>query len=457
MAFEKLKEAFQGQIFTDEETLAEVQTDFGGLVASLPAAVAVPSSIKDVCTLIKTAAAEGWAVPPHSMSHSQSGQSLSHGGILLDMGPLNRIERVGRHSAWVQAGVLWSDLVRQSLEENLVPPVFPSYLDITVGGTISVGGLGSSSFKRGHVAQHVEELEVITGEGHTVRCSPDENAALFNCTRAGLGQFSIVTRAKVHLRVCAPQVRTFYLLYDNLPALMRDCELLMIEERFDYLEAFAVPCPLGFKSMGETKIQFAEWFYLLQLSVEHGHTPPHDDRLLDGLRYYRKTHVEDAVVLGFAARHEPLYSFWRETGMWSLTHPWIETVLPWRSAAPFIQGVLRSLPPNLLMGGQVVLAPLPQPNPALPLLMLPEGERVVHFGLLPAVPRQLLALVLPMLMKASELSIEMGGKRYLSGWINFDQKQWKDHFGERWDRLVQWKRFYDPKGILNPGFMKIDG
>ncbi len=455
MAFEKLKEAFQGQIFTDEETLAEVQTDFGGLVASSPAAVAVPSSTKDVCTLIKTAAAEGWAVTTRGMSHSQSGQSLSQGGILLDMGPLNRIERIGRHSAWVQAGVLWSDLIRASIEENLVPPVFPSYLDVTVGGTVSVGGLGASSFKRGHIVQHVEELEVITGEGHTARCSPDENAALFNCTRAGLGQFSVVTRAKVHLRACAPHVRTFYLLYDNLPALMRDCELLMIEERFDYLEAFAVPCPLGFKSMGETKIQFADWFYLLQVSVEHGHTPPHDDRLLDGLRYYRKTHVEDSGILGFATRHEALYSLWRETGTWSFTHPWIESVLPWRSAAPFIQGVLRSLPPNLLIGGQVILGPLPQQSSQLPMLLLPEGEKMVHFGLLPAVPRQLLPMVLPMLMKASELSIEMGGKRYLSGWINFDQKQWKDHFGERWGSLVEWKRFYDPKGILNPGFIKI--
>ena len=161
-------------------------------------------------------------------------------------------------------------------------------------------------------------------------------------------------------------------------------------------------------------------------------------------------------MLGFVTRHEALYSFWRETGMWAFTHPWIETVLPWRNAGPFIQGVLRSLPPNLLMGGQIILAPLPQQKPRLPLLMLPEGERMVHFGLLPAVPRQLLPMVLPILMKASELSIEMGGKRYLSGWINFDQKQWKDHFGDRWAGLVEWKRFYDPKGILNPGFIKTD-
>ena len=235
---------------------------------------------------------------------------------------------------------------------------------------------------------------------------------------------------------------------------MRDCELLMVEQRFDYLEAFAVPCPLGFKSMGETKVQFAEWFYLLELSIEYGHTPPQGARLLDGLHYFRQVHSEDSSMLGFATRHEAMYSFWRETGVWSFAHPWVETVLPWRNAAPFIQGILRSLPPNLLVGGQIVILPLPKNNAGLPLLMLPEGERVVHFGLLPAVPRQFLPMVLPMLLKASELSIEMGGKRYLAGWVNFDPKQWKAHFGERWSDLVEWKRFYDPRGVLNPGFIQ---
>jgi len=456
MGFEKLKGTFQGRIFTDEETLEEVQTDFGGLVSRMPAAVAVPSSAKDVSALVKAAVSEGWTVTSRGSSHSQGGQSLSQAGILLDMSALNRVERIGRHSAWVEAGVLWSDLVRVGLEENLIPPVLPPFLDATVGGTVSIGGLGPSSFKFGHLALHVEELEVVTGEGHLVRCSPDENPVLFNCTRAGLGQFSIVTRAKVQLRVAAPQVRTFFLLYDDLHTLMRDCELMMIEQRFDYLEASAVPCPLGFKTMGETKVQFAEWFYLLQVSIEYGHTAPHDARLLDGLHYFRKVHSEDASMLGFATRHEAMYSFWRETGLWSLAHPWIETVLPWRNAAPFIQGILRSLPPNLLTGGQVILVPLPQNSLRLPLLVLPEGERMMHFGLLPAVPRQFLAMILPMLMKASELSVEMGGKRCLSGWVNFDLKQWKDHFGTRWNDLVEWKRFYDPKGVLNPGFIKID-
>jgi cytokinin dehydrogenase len=456
MPFDKLREELDGQVFDDEETLAEVQNDFGGLTHRVPSAVVLPAGPADVSTVLKHGVKEGWTVSTRGTSHSQSGQSLNSGGILLDVSGLNRIERVGRYSAWVQAGVLWSDLVRVALEGNLIPPVLTGYLDVTVGGTLSTGGVGAASYKHGYQALHVEELEVVTGEGHLVRCSLHENRDLFDCTRAGLGLFSVITRAKIRLRPCAPRVRVFYLLYDSLRTLMRDLDLLSTEERFEYLEGFAVPCPIGYRSVGETKMQFAEWFYLLQVAVEHGQTAPEDESLLDGLHFFRKVHVEDMSQLGFATRQEPLYTHWRETGTWDFSHPWMETALPWDKARPYITGVLRSIPPNLLTGGLVTLQPLTRDRSNLPLLVLPEGERLMHFGILPAVPRQFLAMVLPLLMKASELSIEMGGKRYLSGWIDFDQPQWKAHFAERWDQLNEWKRFFDPKGILNPGFVPFD-
>ncbi len=40
----------------------------------------------------------------------------------------------------------------------------------------------------------------------------------------------------------------------------------MLEQRFDYLEAWAVPCNLGFKKIGETRVPFADWFFVLHAS-----------------------------------------------------------------------------------------------------------------------------------------------------------------------------------------------
>ena len=54
---------------------------------------------------------------------------------------------------------------------------------------------------------------------------------------------------------------------------------------------------------------------------------------------------------------------------------------------------------------------------------------------------------------ASDLSTAAGGKRYLSGYIEFDRQRWKQHFGDTWDDLCRLKKKYDPDGILNPDFI----
>jgi FAD/FMN-containing dehydrogenase len=86
--------------------------------------------------------------------------------------------------------------------------------------------------------------------------------------------------------------------------------------------------------------------------------------------------------------------------------------------------------------------------------MRPDGDFVMGFGILPAVPRHLVKMGVSLLNRASDLCIQLGGKRYLSGWVDFDHDRWRAHFGDQWLQFVQWKRFFDPKGVLNPGFLK---
>jgi FAD/FMN-containing dehydrogenase len=300
----------------------------------------------------------------------------------------------------------------------------------------------------------VDELEVVTGEGHLVRCSLRDNPELFAGAKGGLGQLAVIVRAKLRLREVARQVRGYYLLYDDLERLVRDFELLMVEQRFHYIEAFGVPCHLGFKRAGEAALEFGEWFYPVQLSVEFSGVPPSDEAMLSGLGYRRKSYVEDAVAADFAFRHESLFDLWRRVGSWGQAHPWVETVLPWEKALPYVEGVLRSLPPSLLGGGSVTLRPRRPTQAELPFLRQPEGKYVLDFGILPALSKQSLQMALPLLKKAGELGSDVGGKRLLSGWVDFDDSQWREHFGTFWDGLRERKRFYDPRGILNPSLVQ---
>lgn len=453
MDIEKLRQLIQGKIYLDQESRQDVATDFGRILVKTPKALVAPASFDDVAAVLATASRKGWPVATRGASHSQSGQSLSQDGVLLDLSPLNEIGAVEGETVRVQAGVLWRDLVAFTSERGLLPPVLTNNLNVTVGGTLSMAGIGVSSHRHGTQAHQVLELEVVTGEGHRVRCSPEENSELFFCTLCGLGQFSVIVSARLRLRPVAPKVRTYYLLYDDLGALMGDQKHLLSQQRFDYIESWASPCVQGLRRMGGVRVPFAEWFFPMQLTVEFGEEEPREEELLKGLNFYRKLQVEDSSVLEFAHRLEPVFDLWRQSGAWGMCHPWMETILPWDQAPGYIAGVLANFPPQLLAGGHVLIWPCRFRGDVLPLFRHPPGEFILGFGILPAVPRQMLPLARQLLKTASDLSMRVGGKRYLSGWVEFTPEQWMSHFGEVWEDLQRWKEFYDPAGVMNPGFI----
>jgi FAD/FMN-containing dehydrogenase len=454
MDISKLKSRFSGEIYDDEETLESVSGDFGRLIYRTPAAVVVPTSADDVRTAIEVANRESWTVSMRGASHSQGGQSLNEGGLLLDTLALNRLIKIDQESAWVEAGMLWSDLVKVLAPRGLTPPVLTNNLNLTIGGTISFGGLGVSSHRYGIQADNVEALEVVTGNGDLVYCSAQENEELFNCVRCGIGQFAVITKAQVRLRRFLPFVRTHYLLYDDFDRLMADQERIVLEDRFDYVEGWCRPLTQGMRKLGETKVSFAEWFYPLQLSIEYAEGPPPVESCLYGLKPYRRVHTEDSSFSEFLKRMEPVFLEWRETGGWVLPHPWMEVILPWDRASEYIQGVLKSFPPNLLSGGQVLQWPCRGGFSSLPMFAHPEGDLTMVFGVLPSVQRQQLGMTVSLLNRASDLVKQVDGKRYLSGLIDFDSTRWKEHFGDSWEEIVRWKKFFDPNSILNPGFVK---
>jgi FAD/FMN-containing dehydrogenase len=455
-----LKALVKGAVADDTATREAKSTDFGRMLRRVPGVVVRPASADDVAAVIRYARKHAVPVATRGEAHTQTGQSLTDGGILLDLTALDRIHRVDAGgaangpSADCDAGVKWETLVKQVVPQGLIPPVLTNNLGVTLGGTLSVAGLGVASFRHGAQGDNVTEIEAVTGAGDIVRCSPTTETELWNAVRSGLGQFAVITRARLKLRPCRKQSRTYYLLYDDITAIMRDMKTVIDEDRVDFLESWCVPCPQGFRWAGKTKEAFAAWFFPLHLSVEHDSgAPPDDAKILQGLQPYRKMHVEDQDVLYFFIRLEPLFALWQRSGYWAGAHPWMETILPWPVAAPYITQVLANLPPTALGGGHVLLWPCRGTTSSVPLFMTPSTPLVMGFGLLPGLPPDVLPLVKPRLNAASDASMQVGGKRYLSGLIEFDRPRWKQHFGARWDDVCRLKKTYDPDGILNPGFI----
>ncbi len=451
----ELAREISGKVLTDDAAREAVATDFGRIVVRKPQAVVRPESAEDVSRVVRFAARHGLSVSTRGGGHSQTGQSLSE-QIVLDTTSLDQVRRVEETAVTTQAGIKWRQLVEHLAGQRLSPPVLTNNLDVTVGGTLSMGGLGVASWRHGTQADNCLELEVVTGSGDIVRCSSEKNADLFDAVRAGAGQFGVITEAVLKVRRHRPRFRSFYLIYDELPALLSDLETVMTEARFDDLESWCTPCPQGFKKVAGQRVPFAQWFFPLHatVEVEDGLAPEEAAEKLAGLKFYKHVHTEDGDLLEFFARLDNLFALWKRGGFWDYAHPWMECVLPWQSTAMYISQVLANLPPQALVGGHILLWPARGTASSVPLFMRPTSNFLMGFGILPAVQKQYVEEVLPHMNRASQAASMMGGKRYLSGWINFDHAAWKAHYGEKWATVVAAKQKFDPQGILNPGFVK---
>ncbi len=454
----ELARQVSGEVLTEEAAREGVERDFGRIITRRPAAVVRPASAEDVAAVVRFAAQHSLAVGTRGSAHSQTGQSLCE-HIALDLSSLHQVLKVDTAGGKVtcQGGLKWRDLVEHLAPQGFSPPVLTNNLGVTIGGTLSMAGLGVASWREGTQADNCLNLQVVTGRGEIVRCSPEEHRELFDAVRGGAGQFGVITEATLKIRRHRPRFRSFYLLYDDLGVLLDDLKRVMTDERFDFLESWCVPAPVGFKQVGGGRQAFAQWFYPLHATVETGpEAPPEAQEKLQGLKFYKHVHTEDGAIMEFFTRLDSLFAIWKRAGFWEYAHPWMECVLPWQTTGLYIGQVLQNLPPQAIAGGHILLWPARGDVCKVPLFMRPQGEFVMGFGILPAVPHRFLEEALPRLNMASQAAVMMGAKRYLSGWISFDAAQWKAHYGDQWAKVLELKKQFDPQRTLNPGFVTFE-
>ena len=161
---------------------------------------------------------------------------------MIDLGPLNTISvDPVRRTATVGAGAVWSAVLTASLAHGLTPPVFTDYIELSVGGTLSAGGVGGASHHHGAQVDTVVELEVVTGTGQIQTCSATRDTDLFHAALSGLGQVGVITRAVLRLVAAPTSVRSYSLSYPTVSALTAAQRKAVGDGRFDWLEGTILP------------------------------------------------------------------------------------------------------------------------------------------------------------------------------------------------------------------------
>ncbi|MEU4806399.1 FAD-binding protein [Actinosynnema sp. NPDC023587] len=365
--------AVRGVISTDKRDLTWAATDFGRTVHHRPLAVLRPDSVDDIAAVQRYATANDLRLVPRAEGHSTAGQAQAPGGIVVDMTGLNTVHRVASDHIVVDAGARWSRVLAATIPHGLTPPVLTDYLELSVGGTLSVGGLGGASHRHGAQTDNVLALDVLAPDGTRHTCSPTTNSALFDAVRAGRGRHGIILTATLRLVPAHTHATVHRLCYANLTDFLADQRTLMNEQRFDYLEGQAQPTDTG------------PWTLLIEAATFHS-PPDHPDQALHGLRHHNAA-SNTVPYLNFLDRLAESVALLRRIGPWQDPHPWLNLLLPDGDTENIVTTALATTTPELVGdSGLALLYPLPRARITTPNLRLPQTPTSFLFSLLRAAP-----------------------------------------------------------------------
>nr|CAN81010.1 hypothetical protein VITISV_017949 [Vitis vinifera] len=433
--------------------------------------------------------AHGLSVSARGHGHSINGQAQTSSGVVIEMSASKGVRqwglpRVSEQSRYVDAwgGELWIDVLKTTLEHGLAPKSWTDYLYLSVGGTLSNAGISGQAFNHGPQISNVYELDVVTaGKGELLTCSEEQNSELFHAVLGGLGQFGIITRARIGLEPAPQRVRWIRVLYSNFSTFTKDQEYLISlhgqppNQKFDYVEGFVIVDeglinnwrssffsprnPVKISSFGTN----GGVLYCLEVTKNyHESTADTIDQdveaLLKRLDFIPSSvFTTDLPYVDFLDRVHKAELKLRSKGLWDVPHPWLNLFVPRSRIADFDEGVFKGILGNKT-SGPILIYPMnknkwddrtsvvtPEEDVfylvALLRSALDSGDEAQSLEYLSNQNRQILRF-------CDDAGIKV--KQYLPHYTT--QEDWVDHFGDdKWTLFSKRKMDFDPRRILATG------
>ncbi len=391
---------------TDSADITAAADDFGHVVHEVPAWVARPTDAMQVAALVRQAAAEGLAFRPRGCGHSVYGQAQAGGEVVCYTGGLNQVYDISGGTLDAGAGTRWRAVVAAATRVGMTPPVLTDYLDLSVGGTLSAGGIGGASHHHGPQVDHVLDLEVVTLSGEIIRCSPSQRPDVFFGVLAGHGKAGIITRATIPLVPAPTRVRRYKIFCPTVATLLACQRIAARQRRFGYLEGQIAADQSG------------RWSYVLEAGAFYSAEPPTDAALLDGLSLTMgQAEIEDLDYVSFCDRMQDGVRLLAASGDWYRPHPWLSVFLPIDAAERYVADALDGLTPATVGPIPMLLYPLRRGGVPAPGLVTPPGDDdglFCTFSILRTVPydRDAISAALDDNHRLASAAIEAGGTVY---------------------------------------------
>ncbi|CAH2077564.1 unnamed protein product [Thlaspi arvense] len=473
-------------VLTDPFSIYTASHDFGNITDQNPGAVLCPSTPAEVARLLRfsyggdsTSTSPGFTVAARGQGHSLRGQASAPGGIVVNMTCLAKADKpaavvVSADGTYadVAAGTMWVEVFEAAVQRGVSPVTWTDYLFLSVGGTLSNAGIGGQTFRHGPQISNVHELDVITGKGEMVTCSPQLNPELFYGVLGGLGQFGIITRARIALGHAPTRVKWLRILYSDFLAFTRDQErLVSMANHFgvDFLEGQLMMSngivdtsffPLSDQIRVADLVNDHRIIYVLEVAKYYDSTTlPIITQLIDILsRTLSFTpgfmFMQDVPYFDFLNRVRNEEDKLRSLGLWEVPHPWLNIFVPRSRIQDFHNGIIKDLLLNQTSTSGVTLFYPTNRNKWNNRMsaMIPDEDVFYVIGFLQSAGgshnwQDLEILNNKIIQFCDNSGIKI--KEYL---MHYTRKEdWIKHFGAKWSDFLRRKMMFDPKKLLSPG------
>lgn len=414
------------------------RTDFGRFRYRTPIAVLEPGTVGELAECVRAVATAGMPFTVRGSGHSTDGQVLIEDGIVISTTRLRRLiaDCSATECLTVEGGTLWSQVCRYLSPRLRRPLVVTGNLLSTVGGTLSAGGVGTSSFVHGAQIATVTKLVLVLASGEVVTVGPQDE--LFAYALGGVGQLAIIAQAQFRTQRRPPNVLMWHLDWPSLDHFC-DAAIRLREYRiFDVLRT-------RFYYRTATQAAFVDGYAGVFRDEPAGTTAIPPSPALPGSAMtdpWREVWPADAIPDEDRAPEATQAN----------ACPALRFSLPVPSGLSAWRGIERELEradlTRLMRTGSSVS--LVRVDRTFPLAPLTDSGDCVFIGLHPEMPRHELPRALPTLRAIADRVLDAGGKLDLTS-LRPSRDAAARQLGPHLRRFRELKGRIDPAGLLNPG------
>jgi len=226
-----------------------------------PAYVLKPDRAEEIAEAFQLARRTGLSLNARGAGRSYNDAALNGGGIVIELGAMNRILKWNAQTGVVVAepGVTLQQLWQQVEPDGWWPPVVSGTMLTTLGGCLAANVHGKNNFKVGPIGEHVIQFSAVLPTGAELTCSPRKNADLFYAMIGGFGMLGIFTSVTLQMKrvysgLLEVSARPSHNLHEHL------ADLLENAPNYDYIVGW-LDATAGGRALGRGQIHAANYLH----------------------------------------------------------------------------------------------------------------------------------------------------------------------------------------------------